>query len=437
MNIRTRRIAPLILTVIFLAGCVGAAPSALQPVSVQNPQPVSYQVTQEQVLAPTATALSDSVIQLVDAYQAVLEEVYSRVNPSVVNVEVVVNLSGSQGNSFGYPSQGVQTGLGSGFVWDTNGHIVTNNHVIENADQIRVTLSDGSMLEAELVGADPRSDLAVLHVDLPAGQLQPIALVDTGQVKVGQLAIAIGNPFGLSGTMTSGIVSGLSRSLPVELGAGATTSQALYSIPDVIQTDAAINPGNSGGVLVDDQGGLIGVTTAIESETGTNSGVGFVIPADIVSRIVPVLIEQGSYDHPYLGITGASLTPDLAEVMNLPQDQQGALVINVTPGGPAAQAGLRGRQQNAATSGGQMPLGGDVIIGIDGTPISEFNELISYLFNHSEAGQSVTLTLLRDGQQTEIQLKLGTLPGKASKSQGSPLDCPVESRRGAAMLPSC
>jgi 2-alkenal reductase len=230
-------------------------------------------------------------------------------------------------------------------------------------------------------------------------------------VQVGQMAIAIGSPFGLSGTMTSGIISGLARSLPVDLEIASTATQARYSIPDIIQTDAAINPGNSGGVLVDDQGGLIGVTTAIESETGTNSGIGFVIPADIVSRIVPVLIETGSYTHPYLGISGISLTPDLAQAMDLPAGQQGALVITVSSGGPAAQAGIQGGQQVVALNGEQLPLGGDVITAIDGTPIQEFNELISYLFNETDAGQTVQLTILRNGQEMDIALKLGSLPG--------------------------
>lgn len=410
MKTKLMHILPLILGLLLLAGCASAAPSAILPVSAGNTQQTSVHVIEEQAAVPTAAVLTESAMQLVDAYQAVLENVYARVNPSVVYIEVVTNIARSA-NSFGAPAQGVETGVGSGFVWDSNGHIVTNNHVVENASQIQVTFSDGTTVEAELVGSDARSDLAVLKVEAPASLLVPIALVDSDMVQVGQMAIAIGSPFGLSGTMTSGIISGLARSLPVDLEIASTATQARYSIPDIIQTDAAINPGNSGGVLVDDRGGLIGVTTAIESETGTNSGIGFVIPADIVSRIVPVLIETGSYTHPYLGISGISLTPDLAQAMDLPAGQQGALVITVSSGGPAAQAGIQGGQQVVALNGEQLPLGGDVITAIDGTPIQEFNELISYLFNETDAGQTVQLTILRNGQEMDIALKLGSLPG--------------------------
>lgn len=410
MKTKLMHILPLILALLLLAGCASAAPSAILPVSAGSTQQTSVHVIEEQAAVPTAAVLTESAMQLVDAYQAVLENVYARVNPSVVYIEVVTNIARSA-NSFGAPAQGVETGVGSGFVWDSNGHIVTNNHVVENASQIQVTFSDGTTVEAELVGSDARSDLAVLKVEAPASLLVPIALVDSDMVQVGQMAIAIGSPFGLSGTMTSGIISGLARSLPVDLESASTATQARYSIPDIIQTDAAINPGNSGGVLVDDQGGLIGVTTAIESETGTNSGIGFVIPADIVSRIVPVLIETGSYTHPYLGISGISLTPDLAQAMDLPAGQQGALVMTVSSGGPAAQAGIQGGQQVVALNGEQLPLGGDVITAIDGTPIQEFNELISYLFNETDAGQTVQLTILRNGQEMDIALKLGSLPG--------------------------
>jgi 2-alkenal reductase len=410
MKTKLMHILPLILGLLLLAGCASAAPSAILPVSAGSTQQTSVHVIEEQAAVPTAAVLTESAMQLVDAYQAVLENVYARVNPSVVYIEVVTNIARSA-NSFGAPAQGVETGVGSGFVWDSNGHIVTNNHVVENASQIQVTFSDGTTVEAELVGSDARSDLAVLKVEAPASLLVPIALVDSDMVQVGQMAIAIGSPFGLSGTMTSGIISGLARSLPVDLEIASTATQARYSIPDIIQTDAAINPGNSGGVLVDDRGGLIGVTTAIESETGTNSGIGFVIPADIVSRIVPVLIETGSYTHPYLGISGISLTPDLAQAMDLPAGQQGALVMTVSSGGPAAQAGIQGGQQVVALNGEQLPLGGDVITAIDGTPIQEFNELISYLFNETDAGQTVQLTILRNGQEMDIALKLGSLPG--------------------------
>jgi 2-alkenal reductase len=213
-----------------------------------------------------ATSLPPSSSEAIEAFQGILENVYAQVNPSVVNVEVAVkatSANGLQNTPFGFGNSApVQQGLGSGFVWDSQGHIVTNNHVVDGADQIRVTFADGTTVDAKRVGTDPNSDLAVIQVNVPASDLHPVTLADSSQVKVGQLAIAIGNPYGLSGTMTSGIVSALSRTLPVGLDSANFGNGPTYSIPDIIQTDASINPGNSGGVLVDDQGQLISVTTA-------------------------------------------------------------------------------------------------------------------------------------------------------------------------------
>jgi serine protease Do len=263
-------------------------------------------------VAPTAAptvapvvAPSGSSVGAVAALEGTLELIYTQVNPSVVNIQVsqagvagspaIPDAPGSPFQSLAPQGPQAQQALGSGFVWDTEGHIVTNNHVVDGADRIRVTFSDGTTVPATLVGADPDSDLAVVQVDLPANQLQPVQVADSTQVKVGELVVAIGNPFGLEGTMTLGIVSALGRSLPAE---SATTQGTAYTIPDVIQTDAPINPGNSGGVLVDDQGRVIGVTAAIESPVRANAGVGFAIPSAIVQKVVPVLIQDGGYEHP-------------------------------------------------------------------------------------------------------------------------------------------
>jgi 2-alkenal reductase len=329
---------------------------------------------------------------LVEALQATYEQVYQQVSPSVVNIQV-------SAASF----QGQEGGLGSGFVWDTQGHIVTNNHVVEGASQIEVTFMNGETVDAELVGADPDADLAVIQVDGPETTLQPVTLADSSQVQVGQIAIAIGNPYGLSGTMTEGIVSGVARSLPVR--SGEAFSGGSYTIPDIIQTNAAINPGNSGGVLVDIQGQVIGVTTAIRSTTNSNSGIGFVVPANIVMRVVPALISTGSYQHPRMGISGLTLTRDLAEAMNLPAGQKGVAVMVVSPNSPAANAGLQGSptQQSGVA-------GGDVITAIDGQAVDSFEDLTSYLFNNTQVGQTVTLTLLRQGQEQTVELTLGVLP---------------------------
>jgi 2-alkenal reductase len=275
-----------------------------------------------------------------------------------------------------------------------------------------VTFWDDTVATAKLVGADPNSDLAVIQVNVPTSKLTPVQLTDSTKVKVGQLAIAIGNPFGLQGTMTQGIISGLSRTLPVGLDNQSTQQGPTYSIPDIIQTDAAINPGNSGGVLVDDQGNLIGVTAAIASSAGSNSGVGFAIPSAIVEKVVPSLINTGTYQHPWLGISGTTLTSDLAQAMNLSQSQQGSLVIDVTPNGPADRAGLRGSGQSATINGHQTPIGGDIITAINGQPVKTSEEMASYLFDRTQVGQTASLTILRSGHEQQVKVTLGVLPAQ-------------------------
>ena len=292
-------------------------------------------------------------------------------------------------------------------MWDTQGHIVTNNHVVEGADKITVTFYDGSTVPAEVTGTDPDSDLAVIKVDVPVDQLQPVQMADSTQVKVGELATAIGNPFGLQGTMTMGIVSALGRTLPTESG---TAQGQYYSIPDIIQTDAPINPGNSGGVLVDDRGRVIGVTAALESAVQSSAGIGFVIASQIVQKVVPALIETGHYDQPWLGISGTSLVPDLATAMGLAADQRGALVVDVTADSPADKAGLRGSDRQVEIEGQQVRVGGDVIVAVDGQLVKEFGDLITYLARSTEVGQTIELTVLRGGQEEKLSLKLAARP---------------------------
>ncbi len=355
-------------------------------------------------------------------YETTLEQVYQLVNPAVVSIQVVDRQTVAV-PSFpeipGFPFFGPQVpnqpqervvqGAGSGFVWDTLGHIVTNNHVVDGSDSIQVTFSDGTVRSAKLVGADADSDLAVIKVDLPPARLHPVSLASSTEVKVGQLAIAIGNPFALENTMTVGIVSAVGRVLPVE---SSGSGQASYTIPDIIQTDAPINPGNSGGVLVDDQGQLIGVTAAIASPVRASAGVGFAIPSDIVKRVVPALIATGRYQHTWMGISGASLTPDLAQAMNLSADQQGALIVDVVPGGPADQAKLRGSGQALTINGQQARVGGDVITAIDGQPIANFSDLVAYLARSTEVGQQVTVSILRDGKAQTLKLELAARPSQ-------------------------
>jgi S1-C subfamily serine protease len=273
-------------------------------------------------------------------------------------------------------------------------------------------------------------------VDVAADQLIPVHLADSTQLKVGQLAIAIGNPFGEQGTMTTGIVSALGRSI------SATESQALgpaYAIPDIIQTDAPINPGNSGGVLVNDQGLVIGVTAAIESPVRASSGIGFAIPASIVQKVVPNLIKDGKYDHPYLEISGTTLNPDLVKAMKLPDGTRGALIGAVTPGGPAEKAGLHGSDRQATIDGQDVLVGGDVIVGIDGQPINSMDELIAYLFNNTEVGQTIKLSIVRNGKTSEISVKLQARPDPAattSVSDRAPVGSAWLGIRGITLTPS-
>jgi serine protease Do len=423
----SKGLATLFIIFILFLGGFGASALALSPgghaSAAVNTATNTNTTSASNIPVANSTALQTSQAAVAAspdlvAMQSTLEQIYNQVSPSVVYIDVLT--SGSSSTSlqlppghpfFGSPAQQVPSeAQGSGFVWDTQGHIVTNNHVVSGASKITVTFSNGTTADATLVGADPNSDLAVIKVNVPADQLHPITLGDSSQVKVGQVAIAIGNPFGLSGTMTQGIISGLSRSLPVGINSGSTSQGPVYNIPDIIQTDAAINPGNSGGVLVNSDGQVIGVTAAIRSPVDANSGIGFVIPANIVQREAPVLIQTGHYDHPYLGISGTDLTYDLAKAMNLNSTQKGALVITVSPNGPAAKAGLQGSDHQVTISGQPAVVGGDVITAINGQTINSFEDLSSYLLNNTQVGQTVTLTILRQGQEKTVQLTLGALP---------------------------
>lgn len=385
-----------------LTGC-----SFLSLMTAQRPETAPWG-TESAPLAPPA-AVAPSVLDqdnVLGALQSALADLYAEVNPSVVSIQVIQQRGGASTPSPEDALQPFARGSGSGFVWDTEGHIVTNYHVIEGATRINVGFADGTTAAATVVGTDPYSDLAVLRVELPANQLKPVQLAQQ-EVRVGQLSVAIGNPFGLQNTMTVGFISALGRSLPV----GATLGSR-YSIPDIIQTDAPINPGNSGGVLVNEQGQVIGVTTAIISPVQASVGIGFAIPTAIVQRVAPVLIEEGAYTHPWIGVSGTSLSPDLAEAMQLPADQRGALIIEVIAGGPAERAGLRGSSSRITLDGQTAAIGGDVIVALDDTPIRSFDDLVATLSRQTRPGQRVQLTVLRDGNRSEIPLTLGERPAQ-------------------------
>jgi 2-alkenal reductase len=386
------RLTLLLLPTFVLSACSGM--SIFETPTLVPPQPAAVTPS-----AALPTALPESIVIEADAEEILLTNLYDRVNPSVVNIDVV---GGSQASL-------AEFGSGSGFVIDLDGRIVTNNHVVEDAQTIYVTFAGGFVAEAGLVGRDPSSDLAVLRVDVDPAILHPVELGDSDQVKVGQRVVAIGNPFGLVGTMTVGIVSGVGRTLPAE----TLSASGNYQNPDIIQTDAAINPGNSGGPLLDSYGRVVGVNTAIRTADGNraNSGVGFAVPVNTVRRIVPQLIRSGRAAYPYLGVTSAGIfsLAEVADALHLPTSR-GVLIQEIVPGGPADKAGLRGGNRQETVRGIPLAVGGDIIIAVDGTPIDSFDHMISYLIAKTEVGQVVKITFLRGDQTLEVDLTVGERP---------------------------
>jgi len=315
-----------------------------------------------------------------------LIKLYNRTRESVVLITVTLADGGAQG---------------SGFVFDTSGHIITNYHVVEDAQSITVTFIDGTIVEAESkpVGTDPYSDIAVIKVDAPVSMLKPLPLGDSSLLQVGESVIAIGNPYGLANTLTSGIISAVGREMD---------STGNYPIVDVIQTDAAINPGNSGGPLLNMAGEVVGITTAIPTET--SRGIGFAVPSNTIARELPSLLTTGTYNHAYLGITGLDVTPAIAEEMNLPTGTHGTLVIEVTTGGPSAAAGIRGGTRTTTIAGASVKVGGDVILAADGVEMKSFYDLIVYIQRNKKPGNTITFSILRNGSPMEIDVVLGTRP---------------------------
>ena len=291
-------------------------------------------------------------------------------------------------------------GLGSGFVYDMKGHIITNHHVIEDASTIQVSFLDGNVTSASVVGMDIYSDIAVIKVDSQVTTLQPIVLGTSFDLTVGEPVAAMGNPFGLSDTLTVGIVSSLERTL---------TAAENYVIIDIIQIDAAVNPGNSGGPLVNLNGQVVGVNTAIQSETGTFTGIGFAIPSDTVKREIGDLIETGTYKHPWLGVSALDVNIAIADAIGL-EKPQGVLIVEVTAGSPAEQVGLRGADQNVTSDGQVIPIGGDVITGIDGLPARRLADLVVYMERNTSPGDSVVFEIIRDGQELSLTVTLGERP---------------------------
>jgi 2-alkenal reductase len=353
--------------------------------------------------APTATPLSAAERAQFDSEEQVLINLYQRVNPAVVSISIEQVFQTSQGE-IERPA-----GAGSGFIIDTAGYIVTNNHVAEGGNGFLITFADGSTTKAQMIGGDPYSDLALLKVDVPAEKLVAAQLGDSDTVVPGMRVVAIGNPFGLEGTMTTGIVSAVGRTLP---------GVERYSNPQIIQTDAAINPGNSGGPLLNSRGEVIGVNTAIRTnnEAGlrgqpSNSGVGFVVPVNTVKRVVEALKTEGRMRYPYLGITstGDLRLASIADALALPV-KEGVLVQEVTRGGPSARAGIRGGGEQQIIHGFPVRAGGDIIVAFNGKPVKDFSSLIGMLIQSARVGDTVTLTIWRDNQKQDVQVTLAERP---------------------------
>ena len=318
-----------------------------------------------------------------------LTEIFEKAEPGVVRVNTIGNQTASETG-----------GVGSGFVFDKKGHIITNAHVIEGSTKTVVTFLDGRSYNAEIIGMDEYTDIGVIKVNADLKLLNPLSLGDSSNLDVGEPIAAIGNPFGLSGSMTSGIVSQMGRLLPSGSG---------YSIPDVIQTDAAINPGNSGGPLLNMRGNIVGINTAIQSTTGEFTGVGFAIPSQTVAKIVPTLISEGEYKHPWIGISGRDIDPDTANVLGL-KDAIGFQIITVVENSPAADAGLIGSEETIVVEGREYPTGGDIIVGVDGMDVRKIDDILVHLQRVKTVGDEMNLEILRDGRTTNVTIILQERP---------------------------
>ena len=336
-----------------------------------------------------ATKLGDESILSVEKSLS-LVELFEKSEEGVVKIDVVKINSFREGNS-----------VGSGFVFDLFGNIITNAHVIDNADNITVTFLDGSQYNASIVGMDKFTDIAVINVEEKPDYLHPLEIGDSSALKVGEPVAAIGNPFGLSGSMTSGIVSQIGRLLP--------SHDTGFSIPNVIQTDAAINPGNSGGPLLNMNGKVMGINTAIQSGTGQSAGIGFAVPSNTISKVVPVLITEGKYSHPWIGISGQDINPDLAKIRNL-DHSKGFLIVTVIPDSPAEMAGLKGVSEIEKIGNKEYPKDGDIIVSVDGKEVRKISDILIHLQEEKSVGDEMILGVIRDGEQMDIILTLVVRP---------------------------
>ncbi len=395
----------ILLTVVgvFLIGGRSLRQAAANVRPAPARQPIIQQAAAPTSRAPVVVVTPEGGF---DYESTVLMNIYAQVNPSVVNVthlELGRSLSSDLPNGV-HGDDLIPVGTGSGFIWDSAGHIVTNYHVVEGADQLQVTFSDGTMSVAEVIGVDVTSDLAVLKIDPEGYKLAPVRRGKMDSIRVGMRVAAIGNPFGLRGTLTSGIVSAVGRSIP---------ARANFSIPLSIQTDAAINPGNSGGPLLNEQGEVIGVNAQINSETGSNSGVGFAIPIVIVERVAAGIIADGQYQHSYLGVSGETVSPICADDMGLPKTVRGAYLARVLANTPAEKADLHAGTEPSNTKYLRIcpeTRDGDVILAINDQPVTSFDDVLAYLESHTSPGDKVTLRIWRNNQEYLVDVTLAARP---------------------------
>jgi S1-C subfamily serine protease len=392
----------IVVLSLLLAACQGRVAQPIPPSAVAS-TPVA-DLPMNTAFQQRVTAVPQEIINAADAEYLLLTNIYERVAPSVVNIDVTVR---------GVPQGFRDTASGSGIVYDTNGNIITNAHVVNDASSIRVTFNNGYVADAELIGLDVYSDLAVVRVDVDTGQLVPVIFGNSDAVRVGQRAIAIGNPFGLASSMTAGIVSGLGRQLP---SAQLIDVSAVggFSNPSIIQVDAEINPGNSGGPLLNSAGELIGVNTAIRTETGIFAGIGFAVPSRTVERIIPELIENGRMEYAWIGIStlpadGGFTVAGLAAPLNLPVTA-GVLVTQVTPNSPAANAGLRGGTRELLVRDFPVCAGGDIIVAVNGQYVNTMDELVSYLVVNTRPDETINLLIVRGDETFEVPLTLQPRP---------------------------
>jgi S1-C subfamily serine protease len=373
---------------VFVGGAIGAMIVIVifTVLVITPPEPINPEIEIEDVNANTVKEIESPYSKNLS-----LIEIFEKSEPGVVRVNV------QRGETSGNVG-----GVGSGFVFDKKGHIITNAHVVEDAKKITVTFLDGRSYYAEIIGVDEFTDIAAIKVNADLSLLQPLSLGDSAELKVGEPVTAIGNPFGLSGSMSSGIVSQIGRLLPTDSG---------YSIPDVIQTDAAINPGNSGGPLLNMMGGVVGINTAIQSTTGEFTGVGFAIPSQTVVKIVPTLIEKGEYQHPWIGVSGRDIDLDMAKIMEL-EDTLGFLIITVVEDSPASKAGLIGSEKTIEVGGIDYFVGGDIILSVDGVDVRKIDDILIHLQRAKTVGDEMVLDILRDNKMIEITITLQERPNK-------------------------